>query len=123
MNYIRQRGEAMGQLPRLRVGLLFWGENRTLIHGEVFILDPQGYQYDGIVSSLVNSPEEGEQAMQSEIRAMIDEHAPEYIIFSRGRMSVQDACAELISYWSQWPEMLPGFDGRAALTLAELEVA
>jgi hypothetical protein len=121
--YIAQRSAALGVPPSIRVAAVCRAFNHSAIACDVYDLTDLGYYCPAAYSSLPDSPEDAEAALLDELRRVIDEYAPDYAILGSNTLSVPDICAELICYWSQWPERQPGFDGQAALTLAELEAA
>jgi hypothetical protein len=121
--YIRQRSAALGVPPSIRVAAVCRARNHSAIACDVYDLTDLGYFCPAAYSSFPDSPEDAEAALLDELRRVIDHYAPDYAILSNNTLSVPDICAELIRYWSEWPERQPGFDGQAALTLAELEAA
>jgi len=122
-NYILHRSAALGVPPSIRVAAVCRACNHSAIACDIYDLTDLGYYCPAAYSVLPDSPEDAEAVLMDEMRRVIDEYAPDYAILGSNTLSVPDICAELICYWSQWPERQPGFDGQAALTLAELEAA
>ena len=121
--YISERSAALGVPASIRVAAVCRTRNHSAIACDVYDLTDLGYYCPAAYSSFPDSPEDAEAALLDELRRVIDHYAPDYAILSSNTLSVPDICAELIHYWYQWPERQPGFDGQAALTLAELEAA